>query len=133
MPVKRWLLLAVAPLRGHCSTGKWPKRLAMSPCCAGSPTYVLSRPDTDTASLVAQIFARKVSLYPDAVGKMSPFKHLPSGLSRRWPNGIKRLLLNGLKKNWVMTLMLIPTLIPITNLGINVALVPNGDLFTALV
>ena len=84
-----------------------------------SPTYVLSRPDTDTASLTMRKYLPEQLAYTLTRWKNVTLQALTFGLSRRWPKAIKRLLLRWTQRNWAMTLMLIRTLTLITSLGIN--------------
>ena len=98
-----------------------------------SPTYVLSRPDTDTASLTMRKFLPERLAYTLTRWKNVSLQALTFGLSRRWPNGIKRLLLKWTQKelgdDFDVDTHFNPHYKPWDQ---RLCLVPNGDLFTAL-
>jgi len=98
-----------------------------------SPTYVLSRPDTDTASLTMRKFLPEKLAYTLTRWKNVSLQALTFGLSRRWPNGIKRLLLKWTQKelgdDFDVDTHFNPHYKPWDQ---RLCLVPNGDLFTAL-
>ncbi len=98
-----------------------------------SPTYVISRPDIDTKSLTLRKYLPEQLAYRLTRWKNISLQALSFGLSRRWPNAIKRLLLGWTKKelgdDFDVDIHFNPKYKPWDQ---RLCLVPNGDLFTAL-
>ena len=98
-----------------------------------SPTYVLSRPDTDTASLTMRKYLPEQLAYTLTRWKNVTLQALTFGLSRRWPKAIKRLLLRWTQKelgdDFDVNTHFNPHYKPWDQ---RLCLVPNSDLFTAL-
>ena len=98
-----------------------------------SPTYVLSRPDTDTASLTMRKYLPEQLAYTLTRWKNVTLQALTFGLSRRWLKAIKRLLLRWTQKelgdDFDVNTHFNPHYKPWDQ---RLCLVPNSDLFTAL-